>query len=159
MLWQLLLGILVIQSTAVAGDSRVARSLAGTFPFADHGSHHHSHSAGRQGFAEDGQGLEEDNSVPGLDTIAQAGERCVEKVMMIEEMTYDDQIVCHHSYSKKCHTTYITAFEAVQMEKCEEYFEKHCVIEYKKMAEGEEVEVCNEYFERNCDTPGPTVCE
>ena len=51
----------------------------------------------------------------GLDEIAQAGERCVEKVMMVEETTYDDQIVCHHSYSKKCHNTYVTSFEAVQV--------------------------------------------
>ena len=55
------------------------------------------------------------NVLPGFDEIAQAGERCVEKVMMVEEITYDDQIVCHHSYTKKCHNTYITSFEAVQV--------------------------------------------
>ena len=55
------------------------------------------------------------NALPGFDEIAQAGERCVEKVMMVEEITYDDQIVCHHSYTKKCHNTYITSFEAVQV--------------------------------------------
>ena len=51
------------------------------------------------------QGVEEGNEVPDLGQVAQAGERCVEKVMMIEETTYDDQIVCHHSYSTKCHVT------------------------------------------------------
>ena len=53
--------------------------------------------------------------MPDLGEVAQAGERCVEKVMMIEETTYDDQIVCHHSYSTKCHITYITDYEAVQV--------------------------------------------
>ena len=63
------------------------------------------------------QGAEDsnDNELPDLDAIAQAGERCVEKVMMVEETIYDDQIVCHHSYSKKCHNTYVTSFEAVQV--------------------------------------------
>ena len=61
------------------------------------------------------QGVEEGNEVPDLGQVAQAGERCVEKVMMIEETTYDDQIVCHHSYSTKCHITYITDYEAVQV--------------------------------------------
>ena len=60
------------------------------------------------------------NALPGFDEIAQAGERCVEKVMMVEEITYDDQIVCHHSYTKKCHNTYITSFEAVQV--CTKYW-------------------------------------
>ena len=61
------------------------------------------------------QGVEQGNEVPDLGEVAQAGERCVEKVMMIEETTYDDQIVCHHSYSTKCHITYITDYEAVQV--------------------------------------------
>lgn len=68
----------------------------------------------RQGVAETDADLDND-ALPDLDVIAQAGERCVEKVMMVEETTYDDQIVCHHSYSKKCHNTYITSFEAVQV--------------------------------------------
>ena len=55
------------------------------------------------------------NALPDFAELQQAGERCVEKVMMVEETTYDDQIVCHHSYSKKCHETYITSFEAVQV--------------------------------------------
>ena len=66
----------------------------------------------RQGVAEVD---DSENSVPDIGEIAQAGERCVEKVMMVEEITYDDQIVCHHSYTKKCHNTYVTSFEAVQV--------------------------------------------
>ena len=74
----------------------------------------------RQGIAENSETESlSANALPGFDEIAQAGERCVEKVMMVEEITYDDQIVCHHSYTKKCHNTYITSFEAVQV--CTKY--------------------------------------
>ena len=34
--------------------------------------------------------------------------RCVEKVMLVTETVYDTVIQCHHSYHKRCHTTYIT---------------------------------------------------
>lgn len=179
LLWQLTFGILVIQGTYVGAadyqeqQQRRHRSLVAgkeSFPFAahqhsdhhhGHADHHHAHTdleprISRQG-AEGAEG--DSDELPDFEDIAQAGERCVEKVMMVEETTYDDQIVCHHSYSKKCHNTYVTSFEAVQMEVCEDIFEKYCLIEYKKMAEDEEVEVCNEVLERNCDTPGPTVCE
>lgn len=173
MLLQLAIGILVIQGGSVAGEeSREKRSLTGTFPFAAHskGHHHDDHHAhhahphtgldpriSRQGAEVDD--ADSNNALPDFAELQQAGERCVEKVMMVEETTYDDQIVCHHSYSKKCHETYITSFEAVQMEVCEEIFDKYCSITYKKMAEDEEVEICNEVLERNCDTPGPEVCE
>ena len=68
----------------------------------------------RQG-AEGVDEIESNNAIPNLGEIEDAGERCVEKVMMVEETTYDDQIVCHHSYTKKCHQTYVTSFEAVQV--------------------------------------------
>jgi len=177
LLLQLTFSILVIQSTrADTEETREKRSLTGTFPFAahhqhssgDHGQHHGDHHAhphtdidpriSRQG-VEEVDDIESNNALPDFSEIEQAGERCVEKVMMVEEITYDDQIVCHHSYTKKCHQTYITSFEAVQMEMCEDNYEKYCTIEYKKTAEDEEVEICNEVLERNCETPGPNVCE
>lgn len=177
LLLQLTFSILVIQSTrADTEDTREKRSLTGSFPFAahhqhssdHHGHHHDNHHAhphtgldpriARQG-AEGVDEIESNNAIPNLGEIEDAGERCVEKVMMVEETTYDDQIVCHHSYTKKCHQTYVTSFEAVQMEMCEDNYEKYCTIEYKKTAEDEEVEICNEVLERNCDEPGPTVCE
>ena len=34
--------------------------------------------------------------------------RCVEKVMLVTETVYDTVIQCHHSYHKRCHTTYVT---------------------------------------------------
>ena len=157
LLWKLAFSLLVIQANV--SESRRTKSLTSHFPFAAHHTGHHAHNEdpriSRQG-AEDSN----DNELPDLDAIAQAGERCVEKVMMVEETIYDDQIVCHHSYSKKCHNTYVTSFEAVQMEVCDDIFEKYCIIEYKKSAEDEEVEVCNEGLEKSqCGSEGPTVCE
>ena len=93
-----------------------------------------------------------------IGSIAAAGERCIDKVVMVEETEYDDVITCQHSYSQKCHTTYTTDFEPQQEEECEENFKKRCFIEYKKRALEEKVEFCYTPLVRNCDTPGPTEC-
>ena len=66
------------------------------------------------------QGAEEvevvDEDFPDINAIAQAGERCVEKVMMTEETVYDNVIECHHSYDEKCHTTYKTIYDPQQVQ-------------------------------------------
>ena len=36
---------------------------------------------------------------------------CLLQVIMVEETVYDDVIECDHSYDKRCHTSYTTAFE------------------------------------------------
>ena len=102
---------------------REGKNLLGTFPFntgAHHGDHHGDHHAHHEvapsrsfnlparasaarSFAAPGgarnqrQGGGEE---PALDigSIAAAGERCVDKVIMIEETVYDDVITCKHSY-------------------------------------------------------------
>ena len=102
----------------------------------------------------EGANQEVDDSIPDINAIAQAGERCVEKVMMTEETVYDDVIECHHSYDQKCHTTYKTIYDPQQMEVCEEIFEKLCYIEYKKEAEDETVQICNELLSRDCEDTG-----
>lgn len=95
-----------------------------------------------------------------IGTIAQAGERCVEKVMMIEETKYDDSIECHHSYDERCHTTYTTDYEPQQVENCDENFVKECHIEYEDKAFDESVEICNESPIRDCQgKDGPVECE
>uniref|UniRef100_A0A0K2U6N8 Uncharacterized protein n=2 Tax=Lepeophtheirus salmonis TaxID=72036 RepID=A0A0K2U6N8_LEPSM len=78
---------------------------------------------------------------------------------MIEELQYDDAIECHHSYDKRCHTTYTTDYVPTQKKECDENFKKDCYIEYKVRAFNETVQVCQERITRNCDEPGPTVCE
>jgi len=96
---------------------------------------------------------------PALDigSIAAAGERCVDKVIMIEETVYDDVITCKHSYSEKCHTTYTTDFEPQQEEECDETFTKQCFIEYKKVASEETIEFCHTPL--ICEGEGPEECK
>ena len=129
----------------------------------DHGHHdHHHHQAveelptrldnrfAKQSPAE----VEDDEGAIDLGVVAAAGTRCVEKVMMIEETLYDDAIECHHSYDKRCHTTYSTDYVPQQVEDCDENFVKECHIEYKKVAFNESVEICNERPIRDCDQEG-----
>ena len=85
-----------------------------------------------------------------IGNIAAAGERCIDKVVMVEETEYDDHVECKHSYTNRCHTTYTTDFEPQQQEECDENFRKNCFIEYKKVAVQEKVRKCStplEYVE------------
>ena len=101
----------------------------------------------------------QDNEVAlDIGSIAAAGERCIDKVVMTQTTEYDDVITCKHSYSEKCHITYATDFTPQQEEKCEENFKKNCFIEYKNVANEESVEFCFTPLVKNCDTPGPTEC-
>ena len=93
-----------------------------------------------------------------IGSIAAAGERCIDKVVIVQETEYDDVVTCKHSYSEKCHTTYATDYEPTQEEKCEENFKKNCFIEFKPKASQEQVQFCYTPLVKNCDTPGPEVC-
>merc|ERR1719367_55027 len=92
-----------------------------------------------------------------IGSIAAAGERCIDKVVMVEETEYDDIIECKHSYSQKCHTTYTTDFEPQQEEECEENFKKSCFIEYKKVASEEPIQFCHTPLV--CEGEGPEECK
>merc|ERR1712240_702779 len=92
-----------------------------------------------------------------IGSIAAAGERCIDKVVMVEETEYDDVVTCKHSYSEKCHTPYPTAFEPQQEEECEENFIKNCFIEFRKVASDEQIEQC--YTPLVCDGEGPVECK
>ena len=86
------------------------------------------------------------------------GKRCIDKVEMIEETVYDDEVQCDHSYDKRCHTTYVTNYESQQEEDCEENFRKTCFIEYEKIAFNETVQVCRTPLVKDCDVQGPEIC-
>ena len=92
-----------------------------------------------------------------IGSIAAAGERCIDKVVMVQETEYDDVITCKHSYTERCHTTYITDFEPQQEEECEENYRKNCFIEYKKVAGKETVEFCHTPLV--CEGEGPVECK
>jgi len=166
-------------------DPRTGRNLAGVFPFAngDRGTaaRHAGHHAGHHGDHHDHHAVHHASPVApiapvadlfddrvsrqgngndialDIGTIAAAGERCIDKVVMVEETEYDDVVECKHSYSQKCHTTYTTDFEPQQEEECEENFIKSCFIEYKKTASEEKVDFCNTPL--ICEGEGPIECK
>ena len=77
---------------------------------------------------------------------------------MVEETEYDDVVQCDHSYDRRCHTTYVTNYEAQQEEECEENFRKNCFIDYEKIAFNETVEICRTPLVKDCDVQGPEIC-
>ena len=60
-------------------------------------------------------------------------QRCVNKMQLVEETVFTEEIRCDHSYDKRCHTSYITAFQSQQEEECEENFRKTCFINYEQV--------------------------
>ena len=164
--------LVLVASTATGQKSsgiRSGKSLVNTFPFNargngaarahhhDHHDDHHAHHAEPVDFdaraSRQGQGDDIDLNIG---AIAAAGERCIDKVVMVEETEYDDHIECKHSYSEKCHTTYTTDFEPQQEEECNENFKKSCFIEYKKVAIQETVKKCVNTVEV---VPGDDECK
>jgi len=153
-------------------EQREGKNLRATFPFnqrqelreENRVSHidHHDHSdregkqrrrgGGNRGGGGGGNGVELD-----IGSIAAAGERCIDKVVMVEETEYDDVVTCKHSYSEKCHTTYTTDFEPQQEEECNENFVKNCFIEFRKAASDEKVTICHTPIE--LVGGGPETCQ
>jgi len=145
----------------------------------NHEDHHHAHheadGGGASRFSElptlsnrQGYGPVEEvepaiqNEV-GFDAVAtqqpnKDGKRCVDKVEMVEETTYDEIIKCDHSYDRRCHTSYTTSFEAQQEEECEENYIKRCYIAYENFAFNETVRVCRTPLVKDCEIEGEPVC-
>ena len=59
--------------------------------------------------------------------------RCINKVMQVEETVYEEKVKCQHTFSEKCHDTFITDYVPTQEKKCETSFAKNCHITYKPM--------------------------
>merc|ERR1712025_243720 len=153
-------------------ERRGERSLVGTFPFnqasgqgqarrqLQHRQHHHEqHPA--QGVRDSRQGS--DGETVSFDQVAAVrpgrdGKKCIDKVEMIEELEYDEEVLCDHSYDKRCHTTYVTNYESQQEEDCEENYRKSCFIEYETIAFNETVQVCRTPLVKDCDVTGPEIC-
>merc|ERR1712141_169101 len=164
--------LLLLVATSALGQ-RAGKNLRGTFPFnsrnnnraaahhGDHHGHHEEHHAHHnvddtRDARQRGRGGGDDVALD-IGSIAAAGERCIDKVVMVEETEYDDVVTCKHSYSEKCHTTYTTDFEPQQEEDCEENFVKSCFIEYKKVASEDAVTFCHTPI--TLEGGGPEVCQ
>ena len=126
-------GVLSVRQLRPQSEPREGKSLVNTFPFNsniqhDHHNHHDDHVPGqaldarnqRQGSAE---------RVPNFSEVAAArpdpnndGKRCIDKVVMVDVIEYDEEVHCDHSYDTRCHTTYVTNYESQQEEECEENY-------------------------------------
>merc|ERR1711970_1155306 len=94
---------LLASGASAAGPNRKGKNLRGTFPFnqangraaqhAAHADHHHEHAhtpetaLPARGSRQRGGG---DDVALDIGSIAAAGERCIDKVVMVEETEYDD---------------------------------------------------------------------
>merc|ERR1712168_1658786 len=102
----------MLASGASAAGPRRGKNLRGTFPFnqrngqaVDHAAHEHHHEHAHTHNAADARSSRQgggDDVALDIGSIAAAGERCIDKVVMVEETEYDDVIECKHSYSQKC---------------------------------------------------------
>jgi len=110
------------------------------------------------------QAGEVDESAPAEEVKAGDDEvRCINKVMQVEETVYEDRIKCQHTFTEKCHDTFITDYIPTQERKCETSFQKNCHITYKPMMFEETVEICNEPLKKVCNNEtegkGEEICK
>merc|ERR1711962_212776 len=149
------------------GNTRDGKSLTGTFPFNqrngadahhEHHAHHEDHGNHEASALESRVSRQGEGGAPNFGEVAEAGEKCIDKVEMVEETEYDDVIQCDHSYDRRCHTTYTTNYESQQEEECEENFRKSCFIAYEQIAFNETATVCRTPLVKDCDVQGPEIC-
>lgn len=86
------------------------------------------------------------------------GKQCVDKVMFVEEIVYEEVQTCIHDYDRRCHISYVTTYQAQQVEECEENFRKECSVSFEVRAYNESIEVCYSPLVKDCSLPGPEVC-
>lgn len=139
-------------------ESQTSNSRHSNSGFATPGLSFRPPSLDSRGSRQRGNGGGDEDVSLDIGSIAAAGERCIDKVVMVQETEYDDVITCKHSYSEQCHTTYSTDYTPTQEEECEENFKKNCFIEFKPQASQEQVKFCYTPLVKNCDTAGPEVC-
>jgi len=89
--------------------------------------------------------------------------RCINKVMQVVETVYENKIKCQHTFTEKCHDTFITDYVPTQERKCETSFDKNCHITYKPMMFEETVKICDQPLKKVCNNDtigqGEEVCK
>jgi len=146
---------------------RTIKSLLNSFPFRQQVRHHPAAALTRQQDSaltrqQDSVLTRQQDSVltqlAAAETDPETGRRCVDKVMLREETEYDEILTCDHSYDNRCHTSYVTRYEPVQEQHCDEKFRKVCTIDYEQKALQELVEVCTTPFVPDCEEEGEEEC-
>merc|ERR1711872_831136 len=96
--------LLLAHCVAGARKLRGQTSHRGAKSLVNHGAHdHHAAHAPSQSLDSRIARQGEDDVAVDFGAVAEAGEKCIDKVEMVEETEYDDVIQCDHSYDKRCH--------------------------------------------------------
>ena len=68
---------------------------------------------------------------------------------------------CQHVKENKCHHTYVTEYESIKVEVCEEMYDKNCQLTFKKMPIEEQVISCYKPLIKQCDDTNPDnqICQ
>merc|ERR1739844_877980 len=83
---------------------------------------------------------------------------CINQVVLVEEVTYDEELQCRQLPQETCMQTMTTKYKTTKDEECKDTFTKDCYIEYINVPKSEQVEKCVTPWERDCDTPGDLDC-
>ena len=86
------------------------------------------------------------------------GRLCVIKEETVKTLLKNPILECNHKEVEKCHLTYVTQFNPVQEEQCEEIFEKSCQITFRAEAATETVRKCYRPQRKVCNGQGPEQC-
>ncbi|XP_040571768.1 uncharacterized protein [Lepeophtheirus salmonis] len=88
------------------------------------------------------------------------GQRCIIKVVQVQETEYDRGMSCQHTIKKKCHVTYVTDYVSAPETKCESTFKKNCHITFKAVPFSAQVKKCYTPLNHKCEgkPEGPKVC-
>merc|ERR1719361_566457 len=83
---------------------------------------------------------------------------CITQLVLVEEVTYDEELQCRHLPQQTCMQTMTTKYKTTKDEECNDTFTKDCYIEYINVPKSEQVETCVTPWERDCDAPGEQDC-
>jgi len=77
------------------------------------------------------------------------GKRCIDKIEMVEDIEYDDEIQCDYVDEKECRTTFNTNYRSEQEEECEDTFKKNCKIEQEHTVKT--ITFCSTTLVKDCE--------
>ncbi|XP_040571542.1 uncharacterized protein [Lepeophtheirus salmonis] len=101
----------------------------------------------------------DEDKLPGIDV--KDGQKCVQKIIQVQETEYDRGLECQHTFKKKCHVTYVTDFSSAPERRCETTFKKNCHISFKAVPYTEKVKKCHTPYTKKCgdEIQGELVCK
>ncbi|TRY61977.1 hypothetical protein TCAL_01782 [Tigriopus californicus] len=86
------------------------------------------------------------------------GYTCKKRVMMVEEVIYEESVKCEDIVEEECFPSYRTIYQPMKVEECETIFKKVCYIAFKNVAREKSVQICQEKKSRDCNLKGQETC-